>query len=126
MAGLDGRRFGEQDFDIVIAAWVFDDSADISSLFHSSEIGPWGNNFISYSSPQIDSLIVESKNTLDREKRRVINQRLHKILAEECPYTFLWSLNNYAAVHKKLRKVEIHPFKFFSYVDEWYIPTAER
>ncbi len=118
--------FDKHDFDIVIAAWVFDDSADISSLFHSSEIGSWRNNFISYSNPEVDSLIVESKNTLDREKRRVINQRLHKLLAEECPYTFLWSLNNYAAVHKKVRKVEIHPFKFFSYVDEWYIPKKEQ
>ncbi len=118
--------FDKGDFDIVIAAWVFDDSADISSLFHSSEIGSWRNNFVAYSNPEVDSLIVESKNTLDREKRRVINQRLHKLLADECPYTFLWSLNNYAAVHKKMRRVEIHPFKFFSYVDEWYIPKAEQ
>src|SRR5574340_99113 len=31
--------FLKHDFDIVFASWVFDDSADISSLFHSSEIG---------------------------------------------------------------------------------------
>ncbi|HBT83789.1 MAG TPA: hypothetical protein DEB35_10470 [Desulfuromonas sp.] len=116
----------EYDFDIVYASWVFDDSADISQLFHSSEIGPWKYNFIGYSNPEVDSLIVESKLTLDHEKRRTINRKLHAILAEENPYTFLWSLTNYAAYHKKLRRVAIHPYKFFSFADDWFIPEAEQ
>jgi peptide/nickel transport system substrate-binding protein len=113
--------FQNHDFDIIFASWVFDDSADISSLFHSSEIGPWKNNFGAYSNPEVDSLIVESKLTLDHEKRRTINRKLHSILAEENPYTFLWTLTNYAAFNKKLRHVAIHPYKFFSFADEWFI-----
>ena len=50
--------FQEHDFDIIFAAWVFDDSADISSLFHSAEIGAWKNNFGGYSNPEVDGLIV--------------------------------------------------------------------
>lgn len=113
--------FQERNFDIVFASWVFDDSADISSLFHSSEIGEWKNNFGSYNNPQVDALIVESKLTLDHEKRRTIYRKLHKILADEAPYTFLWTLTNYTAYHNKLRRVEIHPYKFFSFVDGWSI-----
>lgn len=118
--------FLEQDFDIIFAAWVFDDSADISSLFHSAEIGPWKNNFVSYSNPEVDGLIVESKLTLDHEKRRTINRKLHALLADEAPYTFLWTLTNYSAYHKKTRHVAIHPYKFFSFADEWYIPKSEQ
>jgi len=117
--------FLEHDFDIVFASWVFDDSADISSLFHSGEIGEWKNNFGGYSSPEVDGLINESKLTLDHEKRRTINRKLHAILAEENPYTFLWTLTNYAAYHKKVRRVAIHPYKFFSYADEWFMPEGE-
>lgn len=113
--------FLRHDFDIVFASWVFDDSADISSLFHSSEIGPWKNNFGAYSNPEVDGLIVESKLTLDHEKRRTINRKLHMLLAEESPYTFLWTLTNYAAYNKKMRHVAIHPYKFFSFADEWFI-----
>jgi peptide/nickel transport system substrate-binding protein len=113
--------FRESDFDIVFASWVFDDSADIYSLFHSGEIGPWKNNFIGYSNPEVDGLLNESKLTLDHEKRRTINRKLHAILADENPYTFLWTLTNYAAYHKKVRHVAIHPYKFFSYADEWFI-----
>jgi len=118
--------FLKHDFDIVYASWVFDDSADISSLFHSAEIGPWRNNFGSYSNPDVDSLIVESKLTLDHEKRRTIYRKLHALLAEECPYTFLWTLTNYAGYHKKLRRVAIHPYKFFSFADQWYLPVEDQ
>jgi len=117
--------FLEHDFDIIFASWVFDDSADISSLFHSGEIGEWKNNFGGYSNPEVDGLINESKLTLDHEKRRTINRKLHAILAEENPYTFLWTLTNYAAYHKKIRRVAIHPYKFFSYADEWFMPEEE-
>jgi len=118
--------FLKHDFDIIFASWVFDDSADISSLFHSAEIGQWKNNFGAYSNPEIDSLIVESKLTLDHEKRRTINRKLHAIIADESPYTFLWTLTNYAAFNKKLRRVAIHPYKFFSFADDWFIPTSEQ
>ncbi|MGH7323828.1 MAG: ABC transporter substrate-binding protein [Candidatus Rokuibacteriota bacterium] len=118
--------FLEHDFDIIFASWVFDDSADISSLFHSAEIGSWKNNFGAYSNPEVDSLIVESKLTLDHEKRRTINRKLHAILAEEVPYTFLWTLTNYSGYHKRLRRVAIHPYKFFSFADEWFIPVADQ
>jgi len=118
--------FLKHDFDIIFASWVFDDSADISSLFHSSEIGTWKNNFGAYSNPDVDSLIVESKLTLDHEKRRTINRKLHAIIADESPYTFLWTLTNYAAFNKKLRRVAIHPYKFFSFADDWFIPTSEQ
>lgn len=115
--------FAEHNFDIMFASWVFDDSADISSLFHSAEIGPWKNNFGAYSNPEVDSLIVESKLTLDYEKRRTINRKLHALLADEAPYTFLWTLTNYSAYNKKIHHVGIQPYKFFSYADEWFIPA---
>lgn len=118
--------FLEHDFDVVFASWVFDDSADISSLFHSGEIGEWKNNFGGYSSPEVDGLINESKLTLDHEKRRTVNRKLHAILAEENPYTFLWTLTNYAAYHKKVRRVAIHPYKFFSYADEWFMSEGDE
>jgi peptide/nickel transport system substrate-binding protein len=118
--------FFEHDFDIIFASWVFDDSADISSLFHSGEIGSWKNNFGGYSNPEVDSLINESKLTLDHEKRRTINRKLHAILAEETPYTFLWTLTNYAAYHKRVRRVAIHPYKFFSYADDWFMEEKDQ
>ena len=113
-------------YDLMFASWVFDDAADISSLFHSAEIGAWKNNFGAYSNPEVDSLIVEIKRTMDHEKRRTINRNLHTIIAEESPYVFLWTLTNYTAYNKKIRNVVIHPYKFFSYADKWFIHNSEE
>ncbi len=118
--------FGDHDFDIAIANWAFDDSADISTLFHSKESEPWRNNFVSYTNLDVDALIMEAKTTLDREKQRSIYRRLHAVLAEEQPYTFLWTVTNFAAVHRRVRHVELQPFKFFTFADSWYVPQSEQ
>ncbi len=118
--------FITHDFDIIYADWLFDDSFDISSLFHSREIGRGKNNFGSYKNPEVDALLDESRTTLDIEKRRTIYKNLHKILAADMPYTYLWTLTNYAAYNRKLRRVEVHPTRFFTYIRDWYIPNEEQ
>ncbi|MFW6139013.1 MAG: ABC transporter substrate-binding protein [Spirochaetota bacterium] len=117
--------FVDHNFDIIYADWLFDDSFDISSLFHSREIGPGKNNFGAYRNPQVDALLDEARATMDIDKKRTINHKLHQILAEEQPYTFLWTLTNYAAYNQKLRHVEIHPTRFFTYIKDWYIEKEE-
>jgi len=118
--------FINYDFDIIYADWLFDDSFDISSLFHSREIGPGKNNFGAYKNPEVDALLDETRATLDIEKKRTIYKKLHEILAKDVPYTYLWTLTNYAAYNRRLRRVEIHPTRFFTYVKDWYIPAEEQ
>jgi len=118
--------FIKHDFDIIYADWLFDDSFDISSLFHSKEIRPGRNNFGSYKNPEVDTLLDEAKSTLDIEKKRTIYKRLHEILADDVPYTYLWTLTNYAAYNRRLRRVEIHPTRFFTYIKDWYIPKEDQ
>jgi peptide/nickel transport system substrate-binding protein len=118
--------FVDGDFDIIYADWLFDDSFDISSLFHSKEIGPGRNNIGGFKNPEVDSLLDEARSTLDIEKKRTIYRRLHEILADEVPYTYLWTLTNYAAYNRKLRRVEIHPTRFFTYIRDWYIPLGDQ
>ncbi len=112
--------FRDHDFDIVFASWAFDDSNDISSLFHSGEVGVWKNNFIKYRNRTVDGLIIESKTTVDFEKKRTINKMLHEVIAKDYPYVFLWTLTNYAAVNNNIRNVQIHPYRFFTFINQWY------
>jgi len=71
-------------------------------------------------------LLDETRTTLDIEKKRTIYKKLHEVLAQDAPYTYLWTLTNYAAYNRKLRRVQIHPTRFFTYIDEWYIPEEEQ
>ncbi|MDH5258111.1 MAG: ABC transporter substrate-binding protein [Gammaproteobacteria bacterium] len=111
--------FKEHKFDITYASWSFDDSSDISTLFHSASNIAWGNNFISYNNPEVDKLIEQSQASIDHQEKRTINHRLHKIISQDVPYTFLWSLTHYAAYNKRLSDVKIHPYQFFDDVHLW-------
>lgn len=113
------KVLGEFDYDLTIASWSFDDAANISSLFHSSSIKPWGNNFVGFSDPKVDELLSEISSTSNFDKRRAISHTLHALIAEKSPYMFLWTLEHYAAHNKSLSSVEVEPFSFFRHVAKW-------
>lgn len=109
----------DHDFDLTVASWSFDDAANVMSLFHSNSIKPWGNNFIGYSNPAVDSLLTEIASTSDFDKKRLLSHKLHETLALEAPYTFLWTLEHNAAHHSQVKGVSVEPFAFFRYLDKW-------
>jgi peptide/nickel transport system substrate-binding protein len=113
----------EHDYDVTIASWSFDDASNITSLFHSSSARPWGNNFVLYSNPEVDSLLTEADTTNDFDKRRAIYHKLHSILADEAPYTYLWTLMHHAAHNDRLTGVRVEPFQFFKYVAGWHLES---
>lgn len=111
--------FEDHDFDLVLAEWTFDQSVNIYSLFHSTEAGPGQNNLGGYANPDVDRLLGESRSAASSEVLRAIYGELHRVLHEEVPYVFLWSLNRYAAVSSRIENVRIHPFYFFSHAGTW-------
>ncbi len=111
--------FEDHDFDLVLAEWTFDNSVNIYTLFHSTQTGPNQNNFGAYSSAEADRLLDESRQAKNSEMLRATYGELHKVLHDDLPYIFLWSLNRYAAINSRIENVRLHPFYFFSYIAEW-------
>lgn len=117
------RVLERHDYDLTIASWSFDDASNIASLFHSSSAKPWGNNFVMYKNEEVDSLLTEALVTNDFEKRRAIYHKLHAIMADEAPYTYLWTLKHHAAHTSNLRGVKIEPFAFFKHITSWKLKS---
>lgn len=111
----------EHDYDVTIASWSFDDASNITSLFHSSSSKAWGNNFVQYQNPEVDALLTEADATNDFDKRRAIYHKLHGILADDAPYTYLWTLMHHAAHNTRLTGVRVEPFAFFKYIVSWQL-----
>ncbi|NDE15814.1 hypothetical protein EBZ80_12875 [bacterium] len=111
----------DHDYDLTLASWSFDDASNITSLFHSSSSGPWGNNFVQVRNKSIDALLTEADATNDFEKRRAIYHKLHALIADETPYIFLWTLTHHAAFQENLSGVRIEPYSFFKYVTGWSV-----
>lgn len=115
------RVLGRHDFDMTIATWSFDDDSNITSLFHSAGFRPWGNNFVAYRNPEADALLTEAELSSDYDRKRLIYHKLHVLLADEAPYTFLWTLKHHAAHGQHLKGVNAQPFAFFDGIQKWRV-----
>ena len=78
-----------------------------------------GNNVTGYSNDEVEAIL---KGGAGSEDVRMENQkRLHAILHRDCPGTFLFSIQSYAAYRvDQLGGVSIHPYRFFTYINSWY------
>ena len=75
-------------FDACILGWSLSPDPDAYEIWHSSQIEK-GFNFISYRNPEVDRLWEEGRREYDVEKRKDIYWRIHELMAEDQPYTFL-------------------------------------
>ena len=110
-----------RDFDIIWTRWTFDVSYDISELFYSENNYPGGSNFINYNNPDVDQLILEFRQSRDADERRQTMYDLQALLARDVPYTFLYTIDSYAAVHTMFTNVKIDPYYFFTNFSDWWI-----
>ncbi|MBU0701167.1 hypothetical protein KKE26_07750 [bacterium] len=110
-------------FDVTFGTWIFHEDTDIvDDLFSSASARTDGNNFVSYVDPQVEKLLSLNRFTIDGEVRRANKQEIHRIIRQECPYTFLFTLPAYAGVRSStLKGVIIHPCYFFAYITDWYL-----
>lgn len=84
------EKVRSSDYDAISMAWGALIETDIHHAFHSSNIGDGANNFPAYRNPELDRLIDLARVTLDENERMRIWQKVHVILNEDQPYTFLY------------------------------------
>jgi peptide/nickel transport system substrate-binding protein len=95
-------------FDACILGWSLSPDPDDYQIWHSSQIEK-GFNFISYKNPEVDHLWEEGRKEYHIEKRKQIYWRIHELMAEDQPYTFLFSPLGIAALQKKFVLLEQGP-----------------
>ncbi len=116
-----------KNFDIVFGYWTFSEDTNIvEDLFSDAAMRQGGNNFGSYQNLQVEKLLRIDRNTYDPDARKKNKYELHRIIHNECPYTFLFTLPQYAGVRSSVLKgVEIHPYNFFSFITNWYLVGSD-
>jgi peptide/nickel transport system substrate-binding protein len=92
-------------FDACILGWSLSVDPDAYEIWHSSQIEK-GFNFVSYRNPEIDRLWEEGRREYDVEKRKKIYWRIHELMAEDQPYTFLYVPLGISALQKKFFLME--------------------
>ena len=85
------ERIDKLDFDALILGWQMGIEPDLYPIWHSSQTHPFQLNFVGFKNKSADELIIKIRQTYDHDKQVQYCHRLHEVIAEEQPYTFLYA-----------------------------------
>ncbi|MDA8168342.1 MAG: peptide-binding protein [Nitrospiraceae bacterium] len=115
---IDKKRF-----EAVVLGWALSRDPDLYDIWYSAKTKEGEFNFISYKNPEVDKLLIEGRQTFDMEKRKRIYYRIHAILAEDQPYTFLYVPDALVLLSKRFKGVEKAPIGLWYDFIHWHVPA---
>ena len=96
------KRVNQLDFDALILGWLMPTEPDLYQVWHSSQSGKFQLNFVGFSDPEADDLIVKIRREYDHQRQIDFCHRLHEIIARMQPYTFLYTSRWTAVLDKRI------------------------
>ncbi len=96
-------------FDALVLGWSMGVDPDLYQLWHSSQAGPGQLNFVGYENPEADRLIIAIRQEYDKAKQIQMTRELHRLIARDQPYTFLYVGKATRLLDKKIVIVERQP-----------------
>jgi peptide/nickel transport system substrate-binding protein len=113
--GLDANAFfvetKQKNFDLAMGTWgggSIDPDLGSKGIFISTGT----QNYTSFNNKQVDDLFTKGSTELDESKRKQIYADLQKLITDELPSFFLYSLTSFSPMSKKV--VGVTPTKFES------------
>jgi len=100
------ERLNQKAFDAITLGWTSGVEVDLYQIFHSSQAGPGGDNFVSFQNPEFDRLIEAARSEIDETKRMQLWRQAERILVEEQPYTFLVRRKTLAFVDRRFANLQ--------------------
>lgn len=117
-------KITDRQFEAMVMGWGGDIVEDNYQIFHSSQVGNRGSNYVGFKNAQADELLEQIRRTLNPAQRDVLCHRLHRLIYEQQPYTFLFARPIFRAVDKRFQNVNIHKLGL-NYL-EWYVPKEKQ
>jgi microcin C transport system substrate-binding protein len=115
------KKIDEQDFEAIGMAWGGVIEGDPKQIWHSESARTGGSNYISYNNKKVDELIDKGREEMDRANRTKIFRQVYKLVADDCPYIFLWNGNYFFYGHSKKMKMVQPTYKYAIGHGTWWI-----
>jgi peptide/nickel transport system substrate-binding protein len=96
-------------YDALVLGWSMGIDPDLFQIWHSSQAGPKQLNFVGYENSDVDRLIVRIRKEYDKGKQKRMAHELHRQIAKDQPYTFLYVAKSTQLLDKKIVIVERQP-----------------
>lgn len=121
------------DYDALVLGWSMGSDPDLYQLWHSSQTDYGELNFTGYNNAEVDQLIEQIRENYNHDEQIALTHRLHEIIANDQPYTFLFAARATQVLNKSLRiresdggmrNIEAVPSgRIYQYFDRWTRPA---
>ncbi|MBI5696384.1 MAG: peptide-binding protein [Nitrospirae bacterium] len=118
---IDKRKF-----EAIILGWALSRDPDSYDMWYSTKTKEGEFNFVGYSNPEVDRLLIEGRQTFDIKKRTEIYRKIHAILADDVPYTFLYVPDALPVLHKRFKGVKKEPLGIWYNFKDWTVPADKN
>lgn len=116
-----GVKWRKKEFDACMLGWSLDWKSDPFQLWHSSQADvPDSSNAISYANSEMDKLIDELRVTLEPDRQIELYHRMHRVLYDDQPYTFLFTEKFTAFRDARLQNMQFYKIRPGYDDREWY------
>ena len=102
------EKLNKREFDAVTLGWSLGYNSDPYAVWHSSQIANRGFNFCSFRNKEADMIMEKARTEFDEVKRDRMYNRLHEIIHDEQPYTFMFCSPALVVVSKRFDNVIVH------------------
>lgn len=103
------QKARDHDFQAMMAGWGAGADPDMSENLWTTKAIKNGRNYCVYSNSEVDALFEQGKSEFEREKRAEIYGKIHRILWEDQPYTWLYFRNGFFGMNKRMRGYAFSP-----------------
>lgn len=108
-------------FQAMMAGWgTGTDPATAKNLWTTRALTESGRNYTQFTHPEVDELFEKGERVFDLEERAKIYGRIHQILWDEQPYTWLYYRSGFFGFNKDLRGYMFSPRDPFGYAPGFY------
>jgi len=112
----------KRQFEAIVLGWAVGLDPDLYAIWHSSQMADEQFNFVSYQNPEVDALLVRGRETCNLEDRKKIYHEVHRRIAEDQPYLFLYYPTSVQVVHKRFKGIAPSPIGMTYNLYKWTVP----
>ncbi|MFO7904206.1 MAG: ABC transporter substrate-binding protein [Pirellulaceae bacterium] len=116
------ERLNSKEFDAAMLGWATGwTKTDPYQLWHGSLADAQASsNHVGYRNPEVDALIEQLRVTMDEAEQEKLYHRIHRLIFEDQPYTFLFSEKATAGYDTRIENVEFYRLRPCIDTREWY------
>ena len=118
------QRLDDRQFEVAIAALGGALEGDPYEELDTSQIAKTGMNIVQFSDPELDKSIAEARITVDDAKRMPLWHKVHKIIHEQQPYTYLFVYQELDFLRDRIHGAVPTKVLGLNPPSEWFIPQA--